>query len=389
MSQALRFMISRRFFGPATVAAVVFVLYAAFAFQLYRNRQHDISRFVVAGHSFTDPASTGRCLSVDLQSAGYDGQFFYRLAVNPFSTAPRVAGVRFDYPVYRHQRLLYPLLASALSLGRPCAVIWVLVLLNIAAVVTIGVLATVLVRDAGVGFLWGVVPALAPVFLLSVARDLAEPVMLAFLLGGFLAILRDRWSTGVVLLTLATLTKETALVGIAAAFLTVMWRSLRDRRLVRLALALLVPPAVFLAWKNLLFFLWETPSGGWANVFAPPLRGWAAVMEASLRSGTRIGFVQMVELLALMLLALMIAAALWQSRAAIEMRVACATYGIFVFALNEGIWVEDWAFLRAAAEFVCLGAIVGISSGRITRMAFGAFYITAWLLLAREVAFFR
>jgi hypothetical protein len=42
---------------------------------------------------------------------GYDGQFFYRLALEPFSTAERVDGIAFDAPAYRQQRIGYPLLA--------------------------------------------------------------------------------------------------------------------------------------------------------------------------------------------------------------------------------------------------------------------------------------
>ena len=60
--------------------------------RLLRLADGDIGYFVLAGTEFTD-ASAGLPL---LEGAGYDGQFFHRLAVSPFDPDDRVAGTVLD-----------------------------------------------------------------------------------------------------------------------------------------------------------------------------------------------------------------------------------------------------------------------------------------------------
>ena len=40
-------------------------------------------------------------------SPGYDGQFFYRLALRPWTQTRTEFGITFDEPAYRQQRLVY------------------------------------------------------------------------------------------------------------------------------------------------------------------------------------------------------------------------------------------------------------------------------------------
>jgi hypothetical protein len=76
--------------------------------------------FVTLGTRFSqgDPAGT----------EGYDGQFVYYIAADPF-TAPD----KLDVPTYRYQRILLPALGRLLSLGQPALVPWILVLVNLIA----------------------------------------------------------------------------------------------------------------------------------------------------------------------------------------------------------------------------------------------------------------
>ena len=68
------------------------------------------------------PANTDRARSglrwLD-KSEGYDGQFFYRLALDPL--ASRTTDFGIILASYRHQRIGYPLAAAALSWGHPRA----------------------------------------------------------------------------------------------------------------------------------------------------------------------------------------------------------------------------------------------------------------------------
>src|SRR3954447_9864368 len=69
----------------------------------------DWSRFVSAGDQYCDPTATPEALFVAKNSSGYDGQFYYRLSLAPFSHRAIERGIRFDSPPYRSQRIIYPL----------------------------------------------------------------------------------------------------------------------------------------------------------------------------------------------------------------------------------------------------------------------------------------
>ena len=56
-------------------------------------------------------------LTVTRGNVGHDGQFYYRFALNPFTSKITEYGVTLDAPAYRQQRILYPAVTWALALG--------------------------------------------------------------------------------------------------------------------------------------------------------------------------------------------------------------------------------------------------------------------------------
>lgn len=236
----------------------------------------DISRFVVAGDNFVDPATVDPEIYVYEDSWGYDGQFFWRLAVDPVEwTLDRPHhGVQFD-SAYRPPRIVYPLLAWGLAAGHGEWVATTLVAVNVLAYAAVAGLGAVLARggggsaagtgagaDAGADAqsgagrpaLTGLLMATTPGLVYALSRDLSDVVTLAALLAGIVA-LRDRrhgWAT--VAWTVAVLSREQALVAIAGYAL---WRlaALVRRRVGPSAADLpwLVPPVVTVLWQG---FVW-------------------------------------------------------------------------------------------------------------------------------------
>jgi hypothetical protein len=154
----------------------------------------DISRFVVAGTTFVDPARApaGDGSLHVFSSAGYDGQFFWRLAVDP--TDWHVAshhGVTFD-SAYRAPRIGYPALAHLAAGGRADLV------------------------GASRSAVWGLAIAAAPGLVLALGRDLAECVTVASLVGGIAALQVRRPLVATTAWTLAVLSREQALLTIGA-----------------------------------------------------------------------------------------------------------------------------------------------------------------------------
>lgn len=72
-------------------------------------------------------------------SAGYDGQFYVQVALDPTLRDPALV-TALDAPAYRARRILLPALAHGLGLGRPAAILQIYALLNVAAWFALAVL---------------------------------------------------------------------------------------------------------------------------------------------------------------------------------------------------------------------------------------------------------
>lgn len=339
-------------------AVLALTLYASFTAAMLARRQFDPSAFIVAGDEFTNPATAPANVRVAPHSSGYDGQFYFRLAIAPFSARQSVAGVHFDYPVYRGQRILYPLFAWLVSAGRPAAVPWALIVVNLLAAAAIGGSAALILKDSHWPFMLVVAIALYPGFLLTISRDLTEMVEISFVLAGVALILARREGLAVIMLAAAVLAKETALIVPVAIALD---RAFRRRLRARDAL-LLVPVATFVGWKMYLFHAWHLPpSLGTDGHFSLPFAGlWQSIR--ALAAAPRGQTLLIVEVVVIAAFTIALALSMRSSSAPTFLKIACVLYALLFFALGAEFWAEDWAFLRAATDYGVLGAIVAFQS---------------------------
>jgi hypothetical protein len=206
-----------------------------------------ISLFIMAGHVYTHPAQLPRGLLL-VPSAGYDGQFYYRLALDPFNWHHTAFGITMDQS-YRYTRIGYPILAWIFSLGQHQLVPVVLVVLNLLGVAAIAMLGGQFARESGRHALWGLAFAAYFGLVISVGRDTAEPLAEACMLGGLLAYRRA--TTGMYLLATAlfawgAITRETILFAPAAIAVTRLIAMARRRATPGLAdLTWVAPAAVY------------------------------------------------------------------------------------------------------------------------------------------------
>ncbi|HEX6349071.1 MAG TPA: hypothetical protein VF160_06735 [Candidatus Dormibacteraeota bacterium] len=163
---------------------------------------------------------------------GYDGQFYFYLAQDP--VLRRAATAASLDNTFRVRRILYPLLAWALSLGRRTALPWVLLLLNMAASATTVGLAAWAAARRGRSAWWALALAAYAGVWIPVLLDLTEPLQLSLLAAGMLA-------GSAPLLFLAALAKETAAVALVT-------EAVRRRSVVHAGLALL-----YVAWALFVF----------------------------------------------------------------------------------------------------------------------------------------
>jgi hypothetical protein len=238
---------------PALVALIVLAGTSIFTLIRFLTAGHgDLSRFVLAERTYVDPSRAPHGLAI-LPSGGYDGQFYYRLALDPFNLHHTAFGISLDTP-FRLQRIGYPFLAWIASLNHHGWVPFALVLINVLAMTSIGLVGGMIARDSGRHALWGLLLAGYFGFVFSVARDTAEPVAAAFLLGGVLAYRRRRPMLAGLLLACGALTRETVMVFVAAIAIIRLAEIIRRRtRFGRADLAWLVPVAAFAGWQLIVY----------------------------------------------------------------------------------------------------------------------------------------
>ncbi len=253
-------MHNRHWFRPWVVVLALALSYVALTLVRYDG---DPMMFVLAGTRYSRGEPEG--------TPGYDGQFAYFIARDPLN------GWRYcDAPSYRYQRILYPILAWAVALGRPGVVPWTLIVINIAALAGGTYFTERLLAEHRVSRWYALAYGLYGGLVAGLRLDLTEPLAYGLVQTGLWAWGRreagERRSGGAegrhaicnteyVLLALAALAKETALL---ATFGLLLYLVLARRWREALTLGLIVG-LPFVAWQVILRVWlgeWGIGSGG-------------------------------------------------------------------------------------------------------------------------------
>lgn len=316
----------------------------------------DASAFVRAGNVYAHPGQMPKNLTV-INGIGYDGQFYYRLALDPFSGARTKFGITLDQPGRRQQRLLYPLTAWMLSGGgRPGAVPWAMIAINALGLVLIAWVGTALVRAMGRWPWWGLAFAFVPGALVAVTHDTGE-VMAILLALCFLWLWRvERYALATVALTAAVFARETTMV-FALGLLVAAWVTRRRTYLI----CALVPLAAFAAWQIFLGIRWGAPpllSAGGRDIGPVPFYGLIVAAVRWTDRGARVVTWNVIFSVASLGFLAVALRALRRSTAQLHERAAFILAMILVPFLRSDVWFNFTSFLRALSEAMVLGMIV-------------------------------
>lgn len=230
---------------PWTITLLVSLVYIGWILSLAGG---DPLVFAEIGTRFAQGDPTG--------TEGYDGQFFYYIAADP-ATAP----AKIDVPAYRFQRILYPFVVRVLSFGNTTLIPWLLLGLNLTALISSVWLVEYLLGRSRVSRWYALPVGLYAGQLLSIRVDLPEPLALALMMVGMTLFElhsnppassspasrffgRRAWVWSAVFLMLAVFTKETMLISGLAYVLYLLSQKEFKKSLVFAGL-LLVPFGLF------------------------------------------------------------------------------------------------------------------------------------------------
>lgn len=175
---------------------------------------------------------------------GHDGDRFWQLARDPLLRDDQSLERYLDRPMYRAQRIGYPVLAAPWRLFGEGALLWGLVVTNIVAIGAGSWVVGLWSASRGGPGRLAYAFAFNPLALYSLVFDLGDAVALAGLVAAVYLFERRRLLPMVVAACIAALAKEPTLLGLAGVALLVPNRSPRHR-------SLLVGPAavLVLGWR--------------------------------------------------------------------------------------------------------------------------------------------
>jgi len=351
---------------PVLVAVIAVLVATGFVLARLDVAAHgDLAMFVVAGRLYVDARAAPPGLPV-LRGSGYDGQFYYRMALDPLDLARTAFGIRFDSRS-RLERIGYPALAWAGAGGRASLVPDSLVAVNILALGALGLGGGLLARDSGRHAMWGLVFPGYWGYLWTLGRDLTGISAAAFLVLGLYSYRRDRRLAAGVLLLGAVLCRETAVYPVAALGLVVMLG--RDHRQgIRRVLdpAWILPAVGFSVWQ--LFVLARTGivpilGSGSANLgfplvgFVDGARHYLAALPST---------ASLLWCSELAILVAITAAAAWsvgRTSAPLYERIAWGGAVLVAILAASGIWLGDVGF-RSLSTLYLFGWIVLLGTSR-------------------------
>jgi hypothetical protein len=363
---------------PATIAAVGGVAFVLL--RLFVIAKGNITRFVFAGRQFVNSAKAPAGLHV-FPGTGYDGEFYYRLALDPADLSRTAFGITLD-SVFRIQRIGLPVLSWLAAGGQHQLVPDAEVAVNLVALVVLAWMGGVIARDSGRHCAWGLLVAGYWGFLFSIGRDLPEVLASCFLVAGLVALRRERPVIAGLLFAGACLTIETTLdVVLAVAVVCIAQVVLRRRRPGWQDAAWVIPGVAFVGWQ---IVAWAATGGlpvradAGANLAVPVVNMVGALGHYLARLPSVGASIWLGELCVLAAITVMAAWSVLWARIRSWERLAWAIALIVALSLARGIWYGRADF-RGYEDLYLLSSVVLLGSKH--RLWFPAAIVAvAWIV---------
>lgn len=243
---------------PVLVSSSFVVLVVLLRFSILGN--FDPSYFILPDEAFVVEEKLVHELTVF--KGGYDGQFYYRYAVDPFSKDVKYVvksvrgkgrhGIKVDAPKYRRGRLTYPLAAWALAFGQKAPIPYTLILVNILGFILLVAIVKKVVLHFGASWYYYYFPLLIGGLYFSLARNLPDLLVCTLLAWSYLCFLQEKRFWFVIASSLLLLCKESSAIFLVPAYAILFLAGLTKEPLskqFREKMMLLLPVVVLLAWK--------------------------------------------------------------------------------------------------------------------------------------------
>lgn len=303
----------------------------------------NISGLICLGDHFVTPEDVHPGAIIYQNSIGYDGQFFYFIALDPMMDGRGPELMKRDAAAYRYTRILYPLLAAWFAQGRAELFPATLVAMNLLGVILGCLFAGLLARRNGLGEWWSLAWAVTAGLALGVLRDLAEPLALGLAMGWLYFHLDRKWIWASVMLALSLLTRETVVILAAPLAAYGLFRE-RDWRPAAAVAAAGLPLACWVLFIHSRLGVW--PVGGGTGNIGIPLAGMISYGRTILTDGLS-GPSEWFGAISLIMTGAAIVLAVREVvKRNTDLSWALLTAAVFFSTMNTRVWVEPWSYGR-------------------------------------------
>ncbi len=260
------------------VGSIGFVIVAAFALRILIPTGMDPTVFIALGEESPIQTAYARDLLGDVSTRpdnlGHDGRFFFPQANDPWYIEPERHAAVLDRPLYRGQRMLYPLIAGGFGLFPPGVVAWSMLVTNLIAMAIGTWLAARLAASWGASTWLGLAVPLNVGLIFEIDIGGAGVLAYVFCLGAVYALVTDRSWTAAILFAAAALSRE-VMVAFAVGLFFLAW--LDERRFLwRIVVVPVLAVAIWYAYLRSRL-TGVTGVGGALQIFAAPFVGmWQA-----------------------------------------------------------------------------------------------------------------
>jgi hypothetical protein len=330
-----------------------------------------------------------------LENKGYDAQFMYAIAFDPFLTAfpnqPRAYQPFIDTPPYRYGRIGYPLLARALSLGQPKRLPAAMIALIYTGVFLAAFSVGWIAWRAGGSAWWGLSIAMVPGYWMSFRSGLPEPLAAGLAVVGYLCVRERRLITGALFLAAACLVRETSVFFVMSIAGWLAWSKQPRTALTLLAVAV-GPLALWRLYVGWIFAPGWGLSAYWnpPDDFGPPFAGIAALWSDVAAGRYYPDLWQMRRgIMGLSTLVLVSAVLSWimlRARPS-AVTIAAATFGVMAICFNlKNVWVGTGNAERLTTDLFLMLALATPEFVRRSR-TWKRTLVAFWLVAAAYLLF--
>ncbi len=342
----------------------------------------DVSNFIQAGTQFVNPTKAPHGLAIR-PGAGYDGQYYYRLALEPWNLAWSAHGITFDFAL-RRQRIVYSWLTWMFSGGQTAAVPYVLVGVNIVMLALMGFFSGKWAQSLGRHALWGLLPAGYFGMVWSLDRDLTEITAITLVVAGIVAWRSTRFVLAGFAFSGAVLSRETAMLVVAALLVTRTVELARRRdHFGRSDSAWVIPLIVFTGWQAMCLAAYgKLPLTSEKGNAATPFSGAVHVVLGWIEHPKLTNLLELIQLVMLIAVIVLAFFHLRESRSSSFERLAFVFAVILLAVLSSSVWNNDPREFRTMVDVFVLGSGVLLGSKSFRPLVFTGLTWGVWCLMA-------